>query len=112
MISNTSLVYYFGLSKCKNYKQPGSLKINENKLTNAKKEEIRRNIVFNEDGDFRSTLIAGNIRYRVNSDKLYLNQSAADKFCQNRSSKLAEIKTEFEKNVVKFLLRETTANGK
>ena len=95
-----------------NFKQTGSVKINEKELTDAAKEEIRRNVIYNEEGDFRSSLVAGHFRYRVSSDKLYLNQSAAGSLCQNRSSKLAEIKTEFEKNVVKLLLRETTARSK
>ena len=56
-------------------------------------------------------LIAGQIRYRVGSDNLYLNQSAAESFCQNQNSKLAEIKNELEINTVKLLLKETIANG-
>ena len=95
-----------------NFKQTGSVKINEKELTDAAKEEIRRNVIYNEEGDFRSSLVSGHFRYRVSSDKLYLNQSEAGSFCQNRSSKLAEIKSEFEKNVVKLLLRETTARSK
>ena len=87
------------------------MKIKEKELTGANKEETRRNIVYDDDGDFRSTLIAVQYRYRASSPKLRLNQSEAGNFCQNRSSKLAEIRTEFEKNVLRFLLTETTAEG-
>ena len=87
------------------------MKISENELTDVKKAEILKNIIYNYDGDFRSTLIAGQYRYRVSSHKLYLNQSDASNFCQKRNSKLAEIKTEFEKNVLRLLLKETTAKS-
>ena len=85
------------------------MKISKNELTDVKKAEILKNIKYNDDGDFRSTLIAGQYHYRVSSSSLKHLEAA--NFCKNRNSKLAEIKNEDEKNVVNFLLNETLKNG-
>ena len=83
------------------------MKTNKKELTVTKKEEIRRNIIYNNDGDFSSTLTTGQYRYRVSSPKKTFNYSEAGNFCQKQNSKLVEIKTEFDHDVIKFLLLET-----
>ena len=86
--------------------------MNQTKLTNAAMENMRKNIIYINDSDFRSTLVAGANRYRVSSPGKKLNHSEAMNFCKSQNSKLAEVKTEYEKNVLRFLLNETVTNSK